>query len=398
MINQKYLDMLSHKNQIRVLAEFAAERAAAVGKENVYDYTLGNPSVVPPASFNETIVRLLNESEPVALHGYSPSIGIKEVRDKIAASLNRRFGMDYKGIHIFPTSGAAAAVAHAVRAVTRPGDEVIAFAPLFSEYFPYVNDADRVLKVVPPRYEDFQINFEAFEEMFTSTVTAVLINSPCNPSGVVYTEETLTRLADILRAKSKQYGHNIFLLSDEPYREISFGGRQVPYTAKFYDHVLTCYSFSKCQSVPGERIGYVAVNPRAEHADDLVMIMAQISRGIGHNCPTSLMMRTVGETCDDTSDISIYETNMNLIYDTLADLGFTVVKPDGTFYIFPKCLEDDDAEFCRKAMKYDLIFVPGKGFSAPGYFRMAYCVDTDMVRRSLPVIRRFVEEEYGIRK
>ena len=394
MINQHYLDMLSNKSVIRELSEYATARGKEIGYENVFDFSLGNPSVPTPEAFTLDSVRLLNEMEPVALHGYSPSLGIPEVKQDVADSLNRRFGMDYKAGHIFPAAGAAGAIAHALRAVTVPGDEVLVFAPFFPEYVPYINDTGARIKVVPARFEDFQINFEKAEEMLTENVAAVLINTPNNPSGVVYSDETLKQLADLLERKSAQYGHNIFLISDEPYREIAFDGKTVPYTAHYYPHTLTCYSFSKSLSIPGERIGYIAVNPACEHADDLVAMFGQISRGIGHNCPSALIMRAMADTVDLTSDLSVYETNMNLLYDKFKSLGFTVQRPGGTFYIFPKALEEDSVAFCKKALKYDLILVPADGFGAPGYFRIAYCIDTEKVERSLPVFERFVNEEY----
>ncbi|MDD6691413.1 MAG: pyridoxal phosphate-dependent aminotransferase [Lachnospiraceae bacterium] len=394
MINQHYLDMLGHKSVIRELSEYATARGEEIGYENVFDYSLGNPSVPAPAAFTDTAIRLLQTEEPVKLHGYSPSLGLPGVKAKIAASLTRRFGIPYTPEHIFPTSGCAGAIAHALRAVTKPGDDVLVFAPFFPEYGPYINDTGAHMQIVPAKAPAFQVNFDALEDMLTPNVAAVLVNSPNNPSGIVYSEETLERLAAILTEKSKAFGHNIFLISDEPYREIAYDGKTVPYPAKFYPHTLTCYSFSKSLSVPGERIGYVAVNPLCEAADKLVPMMGQISRGIGHNCPSSLIQLAAAEAVDETADLSVYETNMNLLYDTFQELGFRVQRPGGTFYIMPKALEEDAGAFCRKALKYDLIFVPCEGFHAPGYFRVAYCIDTEKVKRSLPVIRTFVEKEY----
>lgn len=394
MINQHYLDMLGHKSVIRELSEYATARGEEIGYENVFDYSLGNPSVPAPTAFTDTAIRLLQTEEPVKLHGYSPSLGLPGVKAKIAASLTRRFGIPYTPEHIFPTSGCAGAIAHALRAVTKPGDDVLVFAPFFPEYGPYINDTGAHMQIVPAKAPAFQVNFDALEDMLTPNVAAVLVNSPNNPSGIVYSEETLERLAAILTEKSKAFGHNIFLISDEPYREIAYDGKTVPYPAKFYPHTLTCYSFSKSLSVPGERIGYVAVNPLCEAADKLVPMMGQISRGIGHNCPSSLIQLAAAEAVDETADLSVYETNMNLLYDTFQELGFRVQRPGGTFYIMPKALEEDAGAFCRKALKYDLVFVPCEGFHAPGYFRVAYCIDTEKVKRSLPVIRTFVEKEY----
>lgn len=394
MIAKTYYEMLSAKSVIRQLSEFATARGAEIGYENVFDYSLGNPSVPVPDKFNDTIIKLLKECNPIELHGYSQSLGIPAVREKIAQSLNRRFGMEYTGDHIFMTSGAAGAIAHALRCVTEPGDHVLTFAPFFPEYNPYVNLSGAELKVVPPNTKDFQINFEAFETMLTEKVMAVLINTPNNPSGVTYSEETIKKLAAILTEKSKEYGHEIYIISDEPYREIAFDNKEIVYVSKYYDYTLSCYSYSKSLSLPGERIGYVAIHPNCPHAKEMVVMCGQISRGIGHNCPASMIQLAVAETCDLTADLSVYETNMNLLYDTLIDLGFTVVRPGGTFYIFPKALEEDAKAFCEKALKYDLIFVPADSFGCPGYFRMAYCIDTEKVKRSLPVIRKFVETEY----
>lgn len=302
--------------------------------------------------------------------------------------------MNYEGIHIFPTTGAAGAVAHALRCVTMPGDEVLTIAPYFPEYDQYVNMTGAKLKVVPANTENFQIDFEKLEEMLTSKVAALLINTPNNPSGAVYSKETLKKLSGLLDRKQKEYGHDIFLISDEPYREILFEGVEAPYVSKFYDNTLSCYSYSKSLSLPGERIGYVAANPKCRDGELISAICGQISRGIGHNCPPSIMQLAVAEVLDQTSDMQVYERNMNILYEELTTLGFRCVKPGGTFYIFPKALEEDAVAFCKKALKYDLVLVPSDSFGMPGYFRMAYCIDTEKVERSLPALRRFVKENY----
>ncbi len=394
MIVQKYKDMLSGKSVIRQLSEFATKRGAEIGYENVFDYSLGNPSVPVPHEFTDRMIHMLATRNPMELHGYSPSLGIPSVREAIAASLEERFGLPYRAEHIFMASGAAGALAHAFRLVAEPGDEIITFAPFFPEYRPYVNLSGAVLKIVPPQTKDFQINFEAFEEMIGEKTMAVLINTPNNPSGVVYSEDTLKKLAKILREKSEELGHDIFLISDEPYREIVFDRMPVPNVSAFYDNTIMCYSFSKSLSLPGERIGYVAVNPACKEAETLINMCGQISRGIGHNCPPSIIQLGVAQVLDKTADLSVYETNRNLLYNELIKLGFTCVKPGGTFYIFPKALEEDAKVFCEKALKYDLILVPGDTFGAPGFFRMAYCIDTEKVERSLVALRKFVEENY----
>ncbi len=398
MLVQKYKDMLKGKSVIRELSEFATARGQEIGYENVFDYSLGNPSVPVPREFTDALVHMLVERATAELHGYSPSLGIASVREAVAASRERRFGLPYRKEHIFMASGAAGALAHAFRLVTEAGDEILTFAPFFPEYNPYVNLSGAMLKVVPPDTEGFQIHFGEFEEMLTDKVKAVLVNTPNNPSGVVYSKETLGRLADLLRKKSLEYGHTIYLISDEPYREIVFAGVEAPCVSAFYDDTIMCYSFSKSLSIPGERIGYVAVNPRCKEAEDMINMCGQISRGIGHNCPPSIIQLAVAQTLELTADLSVYETNMELLYKELTALGFACVKPGGTFYIFPKALEQDAKVFCRKALKYDLVLVPGDTFGAPGYFRMAYCIDTEKVERSFEAFGRFVREEYGAGK
>ena len=388
MIAKKYKEMLGKKSVIREISEYGGRRAQEIGYENVFDFSLGNPSVPAPRIVDETIAKLALQGDSLAVHGYSPSLGLDSVREAIARSLNNRFGMNYSKEHIFPTSGAAAALAHAVRAVTEPGDEVLTFAPHFSEYYPYINETGAALKVVPANVENFQINFAAFEEMLNPKVNAILINSPNNPSGVVYSAETLTRLAETLLAKEKEYGHDIYIISDEPYREIIFDGKKTPYTSKFYANTISCYSFSKSLSLPGERIGYIAVNPACKDAALIVDMCGQISRGIGHNCPSSIIQLAVAEVLEQTSDLQVYEDNMHILYDALTEMGFSCVKPDGTFYMFPKSLEPDAVAFCNKAKEFDLLLVPGDGFGCPGHFRIAYCVPTEKVQRSLEAFRK----------
>lgn len=391
MLNPHYLDMLGKKSVIREMSVWATNRAAEIGAENVFNYSLGNPSVPAPQAFTDEMLRLLQSESPMALHGYSPTLGIQSVRQAVADSLKARFGVPYEAKHIFMTSGAAGAVAHAARAVTQPGDVMLTFAPFFPEYMPYIRGAGVELQVVPASIEDFQIRFDIFEEMLTPKVTSVLVNTPNNPSGVVYTTATLQKLAAILRAKSAEYGHPIYLISDEPYREIQFTGVDGPFVASQYEHTLTCYSFSKSLSLPGERIGYVAVNPAAEGAEVIADMCGQISRETGHNCPPSIIQLAVSKVLDKTSDLSVYETNMNLLYNELTALGFRCVKPGGTFYIFPQALEPDAVAFCERAKKFDLVLVPSNNFGVPGHFRMAYCVETEMVERSLPALRKLAE-------
>jgi aspartate aminotransferase len=394
MIAKKYKKMLEGKSVIREFFDFATKRGAEIGYENVFDYSIGNPSEPVPEKFTKVMKDLLDNKTQQELHGYSPSLGITSVRTAVAESLNRRFDMNYEAKHIFMSSGAAGALAHAVRCVTEEKDEMIIFAPYFPEYFPYVESTGVILKTVPPKTDDFQIDFAAFEALLNSKVQAILINTPSNPTGSIYTEETLIKLASILRQKEEEYKHEIFIISDEPYREIIFDNNQMPYVSKYYENTISCYSFSKSLSLPGERIGYLAVNPKAKDSEYLVDMCGQISRGIGHNCPPSSIQLAVAEVLDMTTDMSVYETNMNMLYSKLIELGFECVKPNGTFYIFPKALEEDANLFCRKALKYDLILVPGDSFGCGGYFRMAYCIDTEKVKRSLIALEKFVNGEY----
>ena len=392
MISKKYSAMLNNTSIIREFAQYASKRAAEIGAENVFNYTIGNPSVPTTDDFNRGLIDLIQNEDSLALHGYSPTLTIYSVRKAVADSLNRRFGMEYVPEDIFMTSGAAGALAHAIRCVTEPGDEVITFAPYFPEYVPYVDGTGAVLKVVPADITSFQINFDAFLEMMNPNVQAILINSPNNPSGIVYSTKTITRLAQILSEKQEEYGHDIYLISDEPYREIVFEGTDSPFISKFYDNTICCYSFSKSLSLPGERIGYVAVNPKCKDAELIINMCGQVSRFTGHNCPSSLIQLGVAKVLDETSDLSIYEKNKNILYKELTAMGYECVEPGGTFYMFPKTPIADANAFCNMtAHELDLILVPGDSFMCPGHMRLAYCTTTDMVERSLPLFEKAIK-------
>lgn len=392
MISPKYKEMLNGKSVIREISAYANKRGKEIGYENVFDYSLGNPSVPVPEKFKETAVRLLGKEDPLTLHGYSEGHGIWGVREAVAASLAKRFGLPYTANHVFMASGAAGALAHAFRAVTVPGEDILVFAPYFPEYGPYIQTTGANMKVVEADTETLQINFEKFEEKLSEKTGAVLINTPNNPSGIVYSEETIKKLTDILRKKQREYGHDIYIISDEPYREIIFEGVKAPVVSQYYDNTIMCYSFSKSLSIPGERLGYVAVNPNCKDGELIIHMCTQISRGIGHNCPASLIQLVVAKLLEDTADLSVYEENMRILYKELTDLGFTCVKPGGTFYMFPRALEEDAVEFCNKALKYELALVPGDSFGCPGFFRIAYCVPTEKVERSLEAFRKLAKE------
>ena len=394
MIAEKMKPYVKNNSAIRMMFEEGNRLRAIYGPENVFDFSLGNPSVPAPDCVRQAIIDLVNEEEPTVLHGYMSNAGFEDVRQTIAESLNRRFGTSFAAKNLIMTVGAASGLNVAFKTILNPGEEVIVFAPYFLEYGAYVRNYDGNLVEISPDTTTFQPNLKEFEEKITPKTRAVIVNTPHNPTGVVYSEETIRKLTSILEAKQKEFGTVIYLISDEPYRELAYDGVQVPYLTKYYVNTIVGYSYSKSLSLPGERIGYVAVNPTCTDADLLVPMMSQISRGIGHNCPSSLIMMGVEDVLDETSDMTVYETNMNLLYDKLIELGFSCVRPSGTFYIFPKALEEDAVAFCNKALKYDLVLVPSDSFGCPGYFRMAYCIDTEKVVRSLDALERFVKTEY----
>ncbi|MBO5514384.1 MAG: pyridoxal phosphate-dependent aminotransferase [Mogibacterium sp.] len=383
MINREYVDMLQHKDIIFELAAYANQRRAEEGPDNVFDYSLGGPSVPPPIEVHNALHELLEEGDISVMHRYTQEGGLFETREAIASDLNQRFGSCFTGSNIFMTCAANASLAHAMRAVAVPGEKIMTFAPCFSEYEVYTQGARCELVIVPADPESLNINFEEAWKMLDEKVAAVLINSPNNPSGMVYDTETITKLAELLKQKSAEYGKTIYLISDEPYREIVFEGTDAPFIANYYDNTIVCYSFSKSLSLPGERIGYVAVNPKADNADLLVSMFAQISRTSGHNGAPVIWQRVLAKILPCTSDLSVYEKNANLLYDALTSYGFECVKPRGSFYMMPKIPGGDSDAFMKKALDNDIIVVPGDGFMCPGHFRLAYCVPTERVERSL---------------
>ena len=392
MINEQYKRMLEGKSVIRQLSEFATERGKEIGYENVFDYSLGNPSVPVPGEFTEAMIKLLKTKDSMELHGYSPSLGIASVKEKIADSLNQRFGMNYTGNHIFPTTGAAGAVAHAVRCVTEPGDEVLTIAPYFPEYNMYVNMTGARLKVVPADTESFQIQFDKLEEMLTEKVAALLINTPNNPSGAVYSEDTLKKLAELLMRKQKEYGHDIFLISDEPYREIVFDGKKAPYVSRFYDNTLSCYSYSKSLSLPGERIGYVLIPDEVEDSREVIQAAVIANRVSGSVNAPSLIQRVIKRCVHERANIEAYEKNRNLLYSSLVKFGFSCIKPEGAFYLFVKSPAADEKAFCEICKKHNVLVVPGSSFACAGYVRISYCVSYEQIERSLPAFEKIAGE------
>lgn len=391
MVSEKMYQLGTKKSTIRTIFEFGRKRAAEVGEENIFDFSLGNPNVPTPDFVRDAAIEILTNEEPSAVHGYTVAPGNPQVREILAKSINERFGTNFSGKNLFITAGAAAAITISFKALAEPGDEFITFAPYFPEYKCFVESVGAELKVVPAQPEDWQINFDAFEKMLTANTKAVIINSPNNPSGAIYSEATIKKLAEILSAKSKEFSHPIFIISDEPYREIAYD-IDVPYVPKFYANTLVCYSYSKSFSLPGERIGYIVVPDEVADFGKIYGAVAGAARVLTHVNAPSLWQLVVAKCAGKPSDISIYRKNAKLLYDGLIDAGFECVKPQGAFYLFPKAPEPDDYKFCERAKKFDLLLVPGADFGCPGYFRAAYCIKTETIERSLPLFKKLSAE------
>lgn len=391
MLSAKMYELGTKKSTIRTIFEFGQQRIAQVGADNVYDFSLGNPNVPPPAYVNEAILDVLRENDPCAVHGYTIAPGLPAVREAIAADLNRRFGTAFAAKNLFLTAGAAAAITITFKALAEAGDEFIAFAPFFPEYRCFVESVGGRLVVVPAQIADFQIDFAAFERRLTAHTKAVIVNSPNNPSGAVYSEATVRELAGLLRRKSREYGHPIFLIADEPYREIAYDGVDVPYLPRFYGDTIVCYSYSKSLSLPGERIGYIVVPDSATESGRVCGAVAGAARVLTHVNAPSLMQRVIARCLGRPIDISQYATNARLLHEGLLAAGFSCVRPQGAFYLFPRALEADDYAFCERARRFDLLLVPGADFGCPGHFRAAYCVKQATIERSLPLFKALAE-------
>ena len=391
MVSEKMYELGTKKSTIRTIFEFGRKRAAEVGEENIFDFSLGNPNVPTPEFVKNAAIEILQTFEPSAVHGYTVAPGNPKVRETLAESVNKRFGTNFSGKNFFITAGAAAAITISFKALAEVGDEFITFAPYFPEYKCFVESVGAKLNVVPAQPSDWQINFDEFEKIISPKTKAVIINSPNNPSGAIYSEDTIKKLAAILSDKSKKFGRDIFIISDEPYREIAYN-IEVPYVPKFYKNTLVCYSYSKSFSLPGERIGYIIVPDEVTDFEKVFGAVAGAARVLTHVNAPSLWQLVIAKCAGMPSDISTYEKNAKLLYDGLIDAGFECVKPQGAFYLFPKALETDDYAFCERAKKFDLLLVPGTDFGAPGYFRAAYCIKTETIERSLPLFKKLAEE------
>ena len=391
MLSKKVLELSKQHSVIRDIFEFGMERAKEVGTENVFDFSIGNPSVPAPKEVDDTAMEYIKGGDPVAVHGYTS--GIFEVRDAVAASLNRRFATTYSADNIFMTIGAAAAVGICFKSlVDGPEDEIITFAPYFPEYQVYAEGAGCKLTVIPAETETFQIDFDRLKSAINMHTKAVLINSPNNPSGAVYSKHTIQRLAELLTKKQKETGHSIYIISDEPYREIVYDGIKLPHVPKFYDNTLVCYSFSKSLSIPGERIGYIIAPCEAEDYGNLLAVFIAAGRLLSYVSVPALYQKVVGDCVDLTADLSVYQANKDLFYNALTDMGYECVEPGGAFYLFPKALEPDANAFCERAKKYDLLMVPGDSFGCPGYVRISYCVPTERIEKALPLFQKLIDE------
>ncbi len=391
MVSERMLDLGTARSVIRELFEYGKKRAAVVGAENIFDFSLGNPSVPAPPQVNEAAIRLLQTQDPTLLHGYTSAQGDAGVRKAIADNLNSRFGTSYTGDQLYITVGAAAALCCCFNGLARPGDEFVVIAPYFPEYKVFIEGSGAAMKLIQPDPETLQIDPTALAAAIGPQTKGVVVNSPNNPSGVIYTEDTLKAAIVVLEEKSREYGHPIYLISDEPYREIVFEGYCVPWIPALYRNTIVCYSFSKSLSLPGERIGYVLVPEQVTDSQKVYAAVAGAGRSLGYVNAPSLFQRVAAECCGLTSDTSIYERNAKLLVTSLRKMGYQCVPPQGAFYLFLKTLEPDDQAFSLKARDLDLLLVPGSGFGMPGWVRLAFCVQTEMIQRALPKFQELAD-------
>lgn len=391
MLNQTAYSLGANRSCIRDLFEYGRARAAVVGEENVFDYSLGNPSIPSPTAVDEAVRQILLDTPTLQVHGYTSAVGDYATRQAIADDLNRRYDAGCRGENFFLGCGAAPELVAVFTALAVPEGELLAIAPYFPEYKPFAQAAGLNFRVVPPDVPEFQIKLDAVEAMLTPHTQAVLINTPNNPSGVVYTQKTLEALGALLTQKSREYGHPIYLISDEPYRELAYGV-EVPFVPLIYPNTVVCYSYSKSLSLPGERIGYIYVPDSAADSRALYAAVAGAARSAGHVCAPSLWQKVIARCAGLRPDLQAYDRNRKALYEGLTAMGYEMAKPDGAFYLFIKAPGGDANAFSEKAKERDLLLVPGDGFGCPGYFRICYCVSYDMIQRSLPVFRALINE------
>lgn len=391
MISKEYSAYGSQSSAIREMFDLALERAKVVGAENVYNFCIGNPNVPTPDCVNKELIHLIQTENSQHLHGYTTSAGEESVRREIAEGLNQRYGTHFSENNIYMTVGAACALNMSFRALCNPGDEFVAIAPYFPEYKFYLEAIGVTFVAVPANPKNFQVDVEALEKGISEKTKGIILNSPNNPSGAVYSVETIQKVAEVLERKQKEYGHPIYIVADEPYREINYG-QEIPYIPCYYRNTLVCYSYSKCLSIPGERIGYVVIPDEVDDFKELKAAINGAARVLSFvNAPT--IFQLLMEHChEETADIGIYQKNRDILYGELTRLGFECVKPDGAFYLFPKSLEADDYAFCRKAVEYNLIMVQGSEFGYPGHVRISYCVSTEQIEKALPAFAALAAE------
>ena len=395
MIADKMVSLVKNSSAIRAMFEEGKILAAKYGAENVYDFSLGNPNVPAPVQVKEAIIEELNKEDPVVLHGYMNNSGYEDVRDAIAQSINKKFDTAFTEKNIIMTVGAAGGLNVILKTLLNQGDEVIAIAPYFGEYNSYVSNYDGKIVVISPNTVDFQPNLEEMEQKITAKTKAVIINSPNNPTGVVYSEATIMKMADMLRAKQKEFGTDIYLISDEPYRELAYDGVEVPYLTKYYENAIIGYSFSKSLSLPGERIGYLVIPNEVADFEDVLAAANVATRILGYVNAPSLMQKAVAKCLDAQADVPYYDRNRETLYSGLKEMGFECIKPEGAFYLFMKSPIADEKEFCQAAKKHNILIVPGSSFACPGYVRIAYCVSYETIVNSMPGFKALAEEFLG---
>ncbi len=391
MINEKMRALGAKRSVIRELFEYGKKRKAEIGEENVFDFSLGNPSVPAPAEVNEGLVELIENESSVMLHGYTSAQGDASVRAAIAEYITKTEGAEVTADCLYMTVGAAAALTCSLTAVAGAGEEVIVLAPYFPEYKVFIERTGASVREVLCDTVTFQPNIEAISAAINEKTAAIIVNSPNNPTGAVFTEESIKALTALLKSKEEEYGKVIYLIADEPYRELVFDGAFVPYLPNYYNDTLVCYSYSKSLSLPGERIGYVLVNPKVRDFTATYQAIAGAGRALGFVCAPSLLQKLLPKVLGKTSDISVYDTNRRLLLSELTKYGYTVVKPDGAFYLFVKALEPDANAFCERAKKFELLLVPSDDFGCEGFVRIAYCVKTEQIKKALPAFRALAE-------
>lgn len=396
MINEKSFLLGNTGSAIRELFEYGKKRKEIVGEENVFDYSIGNPSIPSPSIVNETLIKLLKEKEATSLHGYTSGVGDLNVRRAIADYINKTYGVEEKPELIYMTCGAAASLTITMNAILNEGEEIIALAPFFPEYRVFCEKAGGVLKVVPCNTKDFQIDFDALDKAISNKTKGIIINSPNNPTGVVFKEDTIVRLANLLNKKQEEFKHEIFIISDEPYRELVYDkDTVVPYVTKYYNNTIVCYSFSKSISLPGERIGYILVGEKMKDAITVYKAIAGAGRSLGFVCAPALFQYMIPSILGYTSDLSVYKKNRDVLYKALTEYGYEIAFPDGAFYLWVKALEEDANQFAEHAKKFELLLVPSDSFGMKGYVRIAYCQDPKMIERSLPAFKKLILDYKG---